>query len=238
MNLYRKHIVFGGGWGVVILLALALSWDGGPVQAQLVTVGFESITPGVSQADKQTGEEQLWLDVEHHPGALTATFKFYNKAPVGDPQPCSIADIYIQDGHLCSLLYIVDKDNPYPPPPPDNYGHPGVDFEIGATPGNLPDGQYAVPPFVATKRFSMDSDPPVQPCGINPDEWLVAVYSVQEGTTVYDIEQEILSGTLRVGYHVQAFSDGKSASFVSVPEPASILLLGLGGLALIKKRRI
>jgi hypothetical protein len=135
-------------------------------------------------------------------------------------------------------LYIVDKDDPAGGP----YGDPGVDFEIGATPGNLPDAQYATPPFVATKRFSMDSDPPVQPWGINPGEWLEAVYSIDPSKTVYDIDNEIDAGLLRIGYHVQAFSDGKSASFVNntegIPEPASILLLGLGGLALIKKRRI
>ena len=73
--------------------------------------------------------------------------------------------------------------------------------------------------------------------GIDPGEWLIAVYSVSHpGCTVYDIEQELINGDLRVGYHVQSFGDGASASFVNVvPEPATILLLGLGGLALRKK---
>jgi hypothetical protein len=220
-----KH--FALGWVGVMLLAFALGGEGSSVQAQIITVGFECISPGASSENAATGEFQLWLDVTHHAGDPTATFRFYN---VGS-QPCSITDIYIQDGHLTSLLYIVDLDDP----PGGPYGDPGVDFSIGATPGHLPDEQYAEPPFVATKQFNMDSDPPVQPWGVNPSEYLVAVYSVQQGCTIYDIEQEILRGELRVGYHIQGFSDGGSASFVNTPEPASLLLLALGTLVFLKK---
>jgi hypothetical protein len=175
----------------------------------------------------------LRLDVTHHAGETTATFRFYNLNNDGS-QPCVITDIYIDDGQLESLLYLVDKDDP----PGGPFGDPGVDFSIGATPGNLPGGQYADPPFVATKQFSCDSDNPITKWGIHEGHELIAVYSVNQGTTLYDIEQEILNGDLRVGYHVQAFGDGASASFVNVvPEPATLLLLGLGGLALIKKSK-
>jgi hypothetical protein len=233
VNQRKEFIILGWAGLGVLLLTLALGGDGGRVQAQYVYHQFHSITPDISQDNKQTGEQQLWLEIHHEPGAPTATFRFYNDGLLH----CSIADVYIQDGHLCSLLYIIDKDDL--PPPGDLPGSQGVDFSQGATPGNLPDAQYATPPFVATKRFSMDSDPPVQPWGINEGEWLIAVYSVQEGATVYDIDHEIDTGVLRVGFHVQAFDDGASASFVNnlqgIPEPASVLLLGLGGLALLKK---
>ncbi len=218
---------FSPSWAVIVLLSLVMGGSGKFAQAQTVTLGFYAITPGISQANQQTGETQLWLDVTHHAGDPTATFKFYNDGS----QPCVITDIYIDDGQLATLLYLVDKDDP----PGGPFGCPGVDFSIGANPGNLPSGQYADPPFVATKSFSVDSDAPVMPKGIDPGEWLTAVYSVQQGTTVFDIEQEILNGDLRVGFHVQAFGDGASASFVNVPEPATVLLLGLGGLVLVKK---
>lgn len=227
---FRKYFALGWlGLGVVLLIC-ALSGEGSFVQAQIITVGFEAITPGISQANKETGEQQLWLDVTHHPGDTIATFKFYND---WGSQPCSIADIYIQDGHLCTLLNIVDRDDP----PSGPYGDPGVDFSIGAAPGDLPDRQYADPPFVSTKQFNMDSDPSVYWWAIQPGEWLIARYSVPQGSTIYDIENEIRTGVLRVGYHVQAFGDGASASFVNVPEPASILLLGLGTLVFLKKRK-
>jgi len=203
----------------IALLVLALGWQSSSVQAQIVTVNFYNISPGASAENIATGEEQLWLDVTHHAGETTATFKFYNDGLL----PCSITDVYIDDGHLTTLQYLVNG--------------PGVYFAIGASPGHLPDEQYADPPFVATKQFNMDADPPPYYKGVNPGEWLEAVYSIETGTTVFDIEQEILSGELRIGYHVQGFSDGGSASFVNTPEPASILLLGLGTLALLRKRR-
>jgi len=215
-----------------VLLALVLGWQGNSVLAQIITVNFYGISPGASAENIATGEEQLRLDVTHHAGETIATFKFYNVGLL----PCSIADVFIDDDQLDSLdslLYIVDSDDPAGGP----YGDPGVDFSIGAAPGHLPDEQYADPPFVATKQFNMDSDPPVQPWGVSPGEWLGAVYSITDGTTVFDIEQEILAGKLRIGYHVQGFSDDGSASFVNTPEPASILLLGLGTLALLRKRR-
>jgi len=231
VNRRKEFIVLSWAGLGIILLTLAFVWDGDSVQAQPVTHGFHAITPGISQDDKQTGETQLWFDILKHINDGYAHFKFYN---VG-PNPCSITDIYIQDGQLCSLLYIVDKDDPVGGP----YGDPGVDFSIGATPGNLPDGQYADPPFTATKRFSSDSDPPIQPNGIEAGEWLEAVYSIDPSKTVYDIDAEIDAGLLRIGYHVQSFDDGKSAAFVNntegIPEPTTALLLGLGGLALLKK---
>ncbi len=219
----RKHFALGWGGIAVLLLVLALGWQGSSVQAQIITVGFYGISPGASAENIATGEEQLWLDVTHHFGETIATFKFYNVGLL----PSSIADIYMDDDQLNSigeLLYLTDSD-------------PGVSFSIGAAPGILPDRQYADPPFVATRQFNMDSDPPAQPWGINPGEWLEAVYEITAGMTVFDIEQEIRDGQLRIGYHVQGFSDDGSASFVSTPEPASILLLGLGTLALLRKRR-
>ena len=48
---------------------------------------------------------------------------------------------------------------------------------------------------------------------------------------------ELNSGMLRVGIHIQGFDDDSSESAVAVPEPTTLVLLGLGGLVLLKKHR-
>jgi hypothetical protein len=99
-----------------------------------------------------------------------------------------------------------------------------------------------VPPFDVNLGFSADSDPPPPSWGVEPpDEWLGVVFlldGVGDGD-VHDVLDELDNGILRIGIHVQSFNgiDGDSESFVNVPEPASMLLLGLGGLALRRKRR-
>ena len=99
-----------------------------------------------------------------------------------------------------------------------------------------------VPPFDANLGFSADSDPPIPSSGVEPpDEWLGVVFLLNGGGNgdVYDVLDELDTGILRIGIHVQSFNgiDGDSESFVNVPEPASMLLLGLGWLALRRKRR-
>ena len=96
VNQRKEFIIFGWAGLGIILLTLALGGDGGRVQAQYVYHQFHSITPGISQEDKQVGEQQLWLEIHQEAGSSIATFKFYNE----DGPACSITDIYIQDGHL------------------------------------------------------------------------------------------------------------------------------------------
>jgi hypothetical protein len=225
----RKHFALRWAGIAVLLLALAFGWQASTVQAQTINVNFYAISPHLSAENVATGAEQLWLHVTKHGEEEIAYFEFKNVGLL----PCSISDIYIDDGQLCDLLYIVDSDDPVGGP----YGHPDVDFSVKASPGNLPDGNLIDPPFVASRQFNMDSDPPAQPWGINPGQWLGAYYSIAPDKTVYDIEQEILSGELRIGYHVQGFGDGDSGSFVNTPEPASGLLLGLGMLIFLKKSK-
>jgi len=115
-----------------------------------------------------------------------------------------------------------------------------VDYSPGATPGELPGAGMIFPNFETTLGFSADSDPPPPSMGVEPGEWLGVVFSLKDGGDVYDVMQELSDGTLRIGIHVQAFLNGgvDSESFVALPEPATIALLGLGGLVLLRKRRV
>jgi hypothetical protein len=186
--------------------------------AQAVSFGFGCIT-NTSAVNCATGSAQLTVDVTAGPGSQV-TFSFYNTGA----NASSIADVYFDDGSLLSIASLVDADDGVG-------GSAGVDFSPGASPPNLPGG--ASIGFVTTAGFSADSDPPVQPNGVNPGEYLRIIFNLQGGQSFADVINELNNGTLRIGIHVQGFGDGGSESFVNVPEPGTLALLGfaLAGLA-------
>jgi len=102
--------------------------------------------------------------------------------------------------------------------------------------------------------LSADSDPEVQPNGVNPGETLGILFDLLGGGTFTGVRAELDSEALRIGIKVQGYSGGGSESFVNngpvnngpvngVPEPATIFLLGIGllgvgGVALTNKRNL
>ena len=204
-----------------VLLAATVLALSAPAGAELV--GFERIT-GNASVDVAG---QLWVDVIDA-GGNQVLFWFSNSGPIAS----SITDVYFDDGSLLGIASVVDGT--------------GVDFEQGASPGNLPGGNDASPPFVASAGFTADSEPPTQPNGVNPSEWLKIFFDLQAGRTFADVLEDLESGELRIGLHVQAIgAEGESDSFVNtppsrpIPEPATMLLLGGGllGLAGLRRRR-
>ena len=156
-------------------------------------------------------------------------FMFYNNSIVD----CSITNIYFDDG---SLLGIDAIEN----------GPIGVvlfDTAVGG-PGNLPGGGAIG--FSADKEFNIGPVSPPSENGVNnipAGEWvninfaLEYIVSENRWATLDDVLNELNDGTLRVGIHIQAFPGGSSESAVNVPEPATIGLLGLGGLWLLHRKR-
>jgi hypothetical protein len=139
----------------------------------------------------------------------------------------SVTDVYFDDGSLLGISSITNG--------------PGVSFTQDASPPNLPGGNNISPPFQVTAGFLADSDPAVQPNGVNPGEWLKISFSLQSGGTFSDVINELSDGRLRIGIHVQGFSSGGSESFVNVPVPipAAVWLFGSGllGLAGVARRK-
>ena len=133
----------------------------------------------------------------------------------------SITDVYFEDGTLVALDTITNG--------------PGVLFSRGASPGNLPGGNGASPPFNATVGFNSDSAPPTVPNGVQPGEWLKIGFTLQSGKTALNTLNALNNGTLRIGLHVQningdsdSFINKRDASFdTQVPEPASLAVWGL-----------
>ncbi|MFT3953707.1 MAG: PEP-CTERM sorting domain-containing protein [Piscinibacter sp.] len=111
----------------------------------------------------------------------------------------------------------------------------GVSFNWGASPSNLPSGQNLSPSFSAD--LGADSNAPTQPNGVNPGEWV----SFRFLTGVTSTAADLLNGDLRIGLHVQGFSNGGSESFVNggttpiaspAPEPETYAMM-LAGLAIV-----
>jgi hypothetical protein len=191
--------------------ALAL---GSPAAA--LTLGFGCIS-GNSAIDCGTGEAQLQVEVTAI-GLTRASFEFTNSGPGAS----SITDVYFDDGTLLGIAYITNGT--------------GVDFSQGASPGNLPAGNEVDPDFEATAGFTADSNPAVQPNGVNPGESLIVAFDLIGGGDFQDVLDELADGRLRIGLHVQGFSSGGSESFVNLPEPGLVLLLAAGLFGPLRRR--
>jgi hypothetical protein len=214
-----------------LFCAFALGILAVPGSAQAVLLGFDNISAN-NVGNAAIGETQLTVEVTDA-GTELVSFLFSNSGP----EESSITDVYFDDGSLLGIASIIDADD-------GSGGDPGVDFSQLAIPGNLPSANNASPPFETTAGFSADSDSPVQPNGVNPDESLKIIFNLQTGQTFSNVEDELTSGDLRIGIHVQGFASGGSESFVnnppspgpvpgpSVPEPGPLALIGLGGLML------
>lgn len=232
--------------GVAAWLVQESAW------AAVETRGFYNITDP-SSVNALDGEMQLQLDyigvlpyVDPDPvwgtvGGVSVPvsdtqvlFIFRNLDLGPDTKPMSICDVYFDDGSLLGIAAIIDDET--------NDFTGVVDFEEGASPGDLPDGntmyeKFGFPNFEVTAGFLADSDPPVSHNGINPGEELGILYELQTGRTYADVYRELESSSLgpdlRVGIHVQGFQDGDSQSFVTggprptadvIPEPSTLVI--------------
>jgi hypothetical protein len=207
---------------IMLAVLFALSMLCLPTQAGVV-YSFRHIVEKcdgpIELADGVIGEAQLFVEVVEF-GTNQVLFTFTNTGP----KPCSITDVYFDDG---ALLDIASIDN--------SCG--GVSFSQGASPSNLPGGHTLSPPFVAS--YSADSDPPVQHNGVNPQEWLGIAFDLREGKSFGNVTSGLGSGELRIGIHVQGFESGGSESFVNngmVPEPSTFAIIGLGLSATVCRR--
>ena len=168
-----------------------------PVSALAAPLGFYNITASDPE-DAAIGEAQLWVDVTEV-GAGQVAFTFNNDGP----EACSIARVYFDDGPLLGVAYII--------------AGPGASFSLGSSPPNLPGWDTIDPVFETSAGFSADSDPPVQPQGVNPGEYLTLVFDLQSGSVFSDVVDALFSGALRIGLHVQGYASEGSESFVNCP---------------------
>jgi len=182
---------------------------------------FDRLTDNGNMVDLGS---QLFMTVSDS-GFEKVTFHFENLIGIDS----SITDVYFDDGSLLGIASISSSA--------------GVLFDDPATPGNLPAGNTAIPPFVTTADFSADSDPPVAPNGVDAsDEWLDIEFDLLPGKTFSDVAAALAltdpdqDQWLRVGLHMQSINDaggfGGSDSYindpVAVPVPAALLMGAIG----------
>jgi hypothetical protein len=186
------------------------------------TYSFVNIT-GNSATNAQVGEDQLAVEVSDS-GSSQVLFNFTNSGP----EDCSITQIYFED----SLGLLDDVDS--------LIESSGVDFVIDSSPGNLPGGNTIS--FV--ENYEVKPAPPVAPNGINPGESLGVVFNLADSFTYDDIIASLDDGFMRIGMHVQSFSDEGSESFVNngrdnpvIPAPGaiSLALVGISIARLLRK---
>jgi len=152
----------------------------------------------------------------------TAKFAFYNNSTVD----CTVTRIYFDDGTLLggSDLNIINS-----PGTLFNEGFPG--------PSNIPGGKEIG--FVADKEFNVGAESPPPENGINSilaGETVTLEFELSGGS-LQDVLNELNDGSLRVAVHVMCFPDESSNGAVNVPEPATMCLLGLGGLLFCRRKK-
>ena len=188
--------------------------------AQVVTFPFNIFTNNSPYADDPGWD--LYVDVWDGTGVVN--FTFYNNSSLQS----SVARIYFDDGSLLGVDEIINSVS-------------YTEFETPTSLGDLPGGNLLVPPFEADREFSIGAEPPPPWKGVNDgdivNEWVTVRFYLINGGDLNGVISELNSGVLRVGLHIIDLPDGSSESALLIPEPATILLFGLGALALLRKRR-
>jgi len=162
----------------------------------------------------------LDLYVEVSDGEDQVDFTFYNESLINS----SITTIYFDGDSLLGIVDITEGT--------------GTSFSQSATPSNLPGGKALESPFVTTTGFSAGSEAPRPHSGVNPGEWVQITFDLINGGSFQSVIDELDTGVLRIGVHIIGLPDGSSELAIAVPEPATIALLALGALALLRKRRL
>lgn len=154
--------------------------------------------------------------VDAGPGKVDFTFR--NESLVDS----SIARIYFDDISLLGQVTITEG--------------PGTLFIQNAEPANLPAGNTLSPPFETDDGLSFGSNSPPPHEGISPGQWVRLTFDLKNNATFQNVIVGLNTAALRVGVHVIALPDGSSESAVTIPEPATVCLLGLSTLLALVKR--
>jgi len=201
---------------IAAALATVLMW---PAIGLGELYSFKVVPTPANLTDALIGETQMSMEVTDA-GFGRVLFTFRNAGP----EASSITDIYVDDGSLLTLAVIHNTTG-------------SVEFSPDPAPPNLPRAQNVVPVFVADASLSADSDSPTQPMGINPYESLGIEYTISAGADFQTVIDELNTGVMRIGIHVQGYDSEGSESFINkTPEPVTAMFLAIGAILTVRRR--
>jgi hypothetical protein len=198
-----------------LVLYCLLATSASPLQAGYI-YPLQIFTTNGSFYD--SSDLNLYVEVTD-PATGQVDFTFNNESLVTS----CISEIYFEDGLLLGSATITEG--------------PETLFHYSAKPKNPPGCNTLEPIFITTEDFSFDSEPAPPKNGISPDEWVRITFDLENGGTFATVINELNTGALRIAAHIISLPDGSSESAVNVPEPATICLLGLGTMVLLRRRR-
>ena len=131
--------------------------------------------------------------------------------------------IFFMENDLMAFHSIYDQSEgvSFSPPSGKNAMLPGGN-PIGFTPHNA---------------FSIDADPAKPKNGLHYEDFVSILFDISGESSFGGIIGAIDGYSLGVGIHAQSLPGGASASFSTIPEPSTMLLVGLGTLLFKPKRR-
>jgi len=91
--------------------------------------------------------------------------------------------------------------------------------------------------FTPHNTYSINADPARPKNGLHYEDYVSILFDLTGGISFADIIGAIDGQSLGVGIHAQALPGGVSASFSTIPEPSTMLLISLGALLFKPKRR-
>ena len=215
-DLFKQYFVVEDGfteWMTVLALLVGMVVGLPAGSSQAATIYLDIFTDNGDFADDSAVD--LFVKVTEYSGQ--ARVELYNGSSVNS----TIAEIYFDDsgGVLSEIADIVG---------------PGTSFSEGGSPGHLPAGNDLSPAFQTPADFMASADNPAPTNGVNPGEDVAILFEVNG--CVCHVVKDLEDGTLRIGLHVIAFSDGSSES-ATTPEPATMALMLAGSLMLLRRRR-
>jgi hypothetical protein len=205
----------------IIILAVSTSLS----YAVVYPFNIFTSTTGFGFGGPNEDDPRINLYVEVFNDNETAAFRFCNQSSLGDPDllDLSIIAIYFDNETFLEAPQITNQTG-------------CTNFLEGANPPELQTDEII--DFQTTDSFSADSDgSDIAENGINPGEWLTINFNLWPGASIEDVINQINNANLRIGIRVMFLPDGENESAVNVPEPAAIVLLTLGTLLMLRKRR-